>query len=101
MAKGFEVVAVSDAALARTINIIGAGSAAAQALRERDRRRADGEEVHVFLRPGWGYIVGPMPDEERTGPTDTSLRPRIGSHRKARGVTSAAGIGKPAVGSGV
>ena len=53
---------VSDEVLKRTAAIFGCSSAAAQALAERDRRRADGEDAVVLWDHDVGMLlVGPLP----------------------------------------
>lgn len=53
----------SDDFLKRTADILGCSSAAAQALAERDRRRAAGEDAVVLWdRDSGVLLVGPRPD---------------------------------------
>ena len=55
---------ISDDTLQKVAAIIGTSSAADLALAERERRRALGENVGIFLDRGRGVIfVGPAPEE--------------------------------------
>lgn len=64
MSRGRKVVMERfDEARAREIaNIIGPSSAVALALDQMERRRADGEDVYLWLCGG-SILVGPVPGE--------------------------------------
>jgi hypothetical protein len=56
----------ADAHAERVARVLGPGCAAAQAIRERDKRREDGESVFIFYGKGNYWVVGPYPSDKGT-----------------------------------
>jgi hypothetical protein len=64
--RGVMARLIQDDEAERVARILGDSCAMAHAIRERDRRRATGEDAHIFQVTGGNMpslLVGPMPRE--------------------------------------
>jgi hypothetical protein len=68
MKQGTVLIPYDEAQAQKVAKIMGESSACATALREMERRRANGEDVHLWWAAST-IIVGPVPSSEITQPS--------------------------------